>query len=150
MKIVINSCHGGFGLSKKAIKRYLELKGKDCFFYEHDTTKYDYKEKIYVKIPISSETSLSFCVTKDFGNIIKLSESKQDKLYREFWNDFYFSDRGIPRDDLDLIKVINELGNEASGSCAKLEVIEIPEGINWEINEYDGFETIHEVHRSWP
>ena len=32
-EVVINSCYGGFGLSPKAIKRYLELKGKECFFY---------------------------------------------------------------------------------------------------------------------
>lgn len=27
MKVVINTCHGGFGLSQKAMERYAELKG---------------------------------------------------------------------------------------------------------------------------
>ena len=32
MKLVINSCYGGFHLSPKALKRYLELKGKNAYF----------------------------------------------------------------------------------------------------------------------
>lgn len=41
MKIVINACHGGFGLSKEAIEQYAKLKGielgkynKSYFYYE--------------------------------------------------------------------------------------------------------------------
>ena len=33
MKIVINKCFGGFGLSLKAMKLYLERKGKEMFVY---------------------------------------------------------------------------------------------------------------------
>jgi len=32
MKIVINGCYGGFGLSKLAIQEYLKLKGKKHIF----------------------------------------------------------------------------------------------------------------------
>lgn len=48
-----------------------------------------------------------------------------------------------------LIQVVEELGKEASGRFGKLEVVEIPDDITWEIDEYDGIETLHEVHRSW-
>ena len=44
MKLVINSCYGGFHLSPKALKRYLELKGKNAYFYKQ--TKYKYKDGI--------------------------------------------------------------------------------------------------------
>ena len=33
MKIVINRCYGGFGLSEKAIDEYAKLSGKDDFKY---------------------------------------------------------------------------------------------------------------------
>jgi hypothetical protein len=49
-----------------------------------------------------------------------------------------------------LIAVVEKLGSEkASGELAQLEVVEIPDGIDWEIDDYDGVETIHEKHRSW-
>lgn len=32
MKLVINSSYGGFYLSPKALKGYLELKGKNAYF----------------------------------------------------------------------------------------------------------------------
>jgi hypothetical protein len=41
------------------------------------------------------------------------------------------------------------MGGLASGGFASLKVVEIPDGIEWEIDEYDGKETIHEKHRSW-
>ena len=146
MKIVINSCFGGFGLSNKAIKRYLELKGKECFFYEAIDSIYTYK-----KVDENSEGILIMIFTKDFGNEFKSPKFKQggpqSKEYNDMW-DFYFYDRGIERNDLDLIKVVEELGKEANGEHAELKIIEIPD-IKYEIDEYDGIESIHEVHRSW-
>lgn len=41
------------------------------------------------------------------------------------------------------------MGKKASGKCAELKVIEIPDGVDWEIDDYDGIETVHEKHRSW-
>ena len=48
-----------------------------------------------------------------------------------------------------IVEVVERLGAGASGSCAHLVVVEIPDGIAWEIDDYDGWETIHEKHRSW-
>ena len=39
--------------------------------------------------------------------------------------------------------------SKASGKFADLEVREIPDGVDWQIDEYDGNESIHEVHRTW-
>ena len=33
--------------------------------------------------------------------------------------------------------------------CAELAIVEIPDGIEWEIDDYDGIETIAETHRTW-
>lgn len=57
--------------------------------------------------------------------------------------------RMIQRDDMHLVKTVEELGVKASGRYSVLEVIEIPDDVKWEIREYDGSETIEELHRSW-
>src|SRR5882724_6957718 len=48
-----------------------------------------------------------------------------------------------------VVKVVEKLGKKAYGPCAKLKVVEIPDGIDWEINEYDGLESVRERSRSW-
>lgn len=54
------------------------------------------------------------------------------------------------RADKRLIKAIEKIGlEESSGKLSELRIVEIPNGIKWEIDEYDGMETIHEKHRSW-
>jgi len=44
MKVVINRCYGGFGISHEAIMRYAELKGMTLIVEEKDSAfnKYDY------------------------------------------------------------------------------------------------------------
>ena len=53
------------------------------------------------------------------------------------------------RTDPLLIQVVDELGREANGRCAKLKIVEIPDDIEWYIDDYDGLETVHEKHESW-
>lgn len=36
MKIVINKCFGGFGLSPSAVKELAKLQGKKCYFFSRD------------------------------------------------------------------------------------------------------------------
>lgn len=141
MKIVINVCFGGFSLSNKAIKRYLELKGEECYFYKQ--TKWNYSDG-YEEYTLTDEndnaSSFIYCYTKNLGDKI----TKLDDM-----ENYWFNDRKIDRTDKELIKVIEELGCEANGRCAKLKVVEIPDDVNWEIDDYDGNESIEEVHRSW-
>ena len=46
------------------------------------------------------------------------------------------------RRDPDLITVIEELGATANGSCANLQICDLPVGTHYYIHEYDGSETI--------
>lgn len=55
----------------------------------------------------------------------------------------------IPRNDPLLVEVVEEMGEEANGGCAELLVVEVPEDIEWEIEEYDGIEWVAEKHRTW-
>lgn len=58
-------------------------------------------------------------------------------------------DGGYDRTSEYLIKAVEALGKEASGDCSNLKVIEIPDDVDYEIDEYDGIESVHEKHRSW-
>ena len=55
----------------------------------------------------------------------------------------------IPRDDLVLVWIVEHLGLKANGDYAELKVVEIPDGIDWYVDEYDGNEHIAERHRTW-
>lgn len=66
--------------------------------------------------------------------------------YFDIESDNYEKFRAEPR----LIDAIKKIGlAESSGSCAELDIVEIPDGVDWYIDEYDGIESIHENHRSW-
>jgi hypothetical protein len=56
---------------------------------------------------------------------------------------------GVPRTDPILIEMVEQDSGWTSGMGARLKVIEIPDDVAWEISEYDGYEEVHEVHRSW-
>jgi len=89
MKVVKNSCYGGFSLSEEAYN-YLDLPW-DGYGY-------------------------------DFNN---------------------------HRDNPKLVEVVETLGTKASGTCANLVIVEIPDDVEWFIDEDDGWETIRENHKTW-
>lgn len=60
-----------------------------------------------------------------------------------------FESRNIPRDDPALVATVRRLGRKAWGEYATLKVIEVPAGVAWTIQDYDGQEWIAEVHRTW-
>ena len=47
------------------------------------------------------------------------------------------------RTNENLVKCVEELGAKASGRCADLEVVEIPDNSFYKIEEYDGYETVY-------
>ncbi len=53
------------------------------------------------------------------------------------------------RSDEKLVECVEALGNKAGGRFSRLVVVEIPDDIEFEIDSYDGVETLHEKHRSW-
>ena len=58
-------------------------------------------------------------------------------------------DDGYNRTDPDLVAAVETLGDKANGWLARLVVVTIPDDVQWELDEYDGIETVHEKHRSW-
>lgn len=138
MKVVKNNCYGGFGLSPLAILEYAKLKGIDLFMYKR---QFDYKtfKKVHNLEDIKNSTFGPDYSTKDWGETCTDEEI----------NESYFSIFDIKRDDKALVEVVEKLGDNANGYFSNLKVVEIPDDIEWEIDDYDGLETIHEKHRSW-
>ncbi len=54
----------------------------------------------------------------------------------------YWGDYDVPRHNPILVQVVEELGEKANGSCARLAIEEVDGP--YRIEEYDGFETVKE------
>lgn len=150
MKIVINKCYGGFGISVAALKELVKLNS-------------DAIESFTPKNYYGGES-------ENYKNSDKWEESWKDdfKDYKHIGDGFMADGQGynIYKDGLlyslkdrceyemrankDLVSVVEKMGTEiASASLAKLAVVEIPDDVEWEISDYDGIETIREKHRTW-
>jgi hypothetical protein len=145
MKIAVNKCFGGFGLSKLAVLRYAELEGFKLTGYRNKrdgTGKLDFNsyERIDQTEAEDNGIDLIHWIKQDLGEIISSEQLNQGT---------YFSERDINRNDLHLVQVVEELGERASGRFGQIRLVEIPDDVEWEIDEYDGLETVHEKHRSW-
>lgn len=55
----------------------------------------------------------------------------------------------IERSDPVLVSVVEELGEFANGEYARLRVVVVPDGVDWEVTEYDGMETVREKSRTF-
>lgn len=142
MKIVKNTCYGGFGLSEKAYERLIEL-GVPVKAYKQQKRGED---GLYE--PSEDEGKLVI-YDRDIGENSKINEGMKS-LSGRYWDAFF--DRTNRNHPL-LVQVVEELGGGhrtgASGKFSQLEVVEIPDGIEYEIDDYDGMETIREAHRTW-
>ena len=104
-KVVYNACYGGFGISRKAILRMIELGSEEAK-----------ENKIIV-----------------------------DSYFPERKGEYNSYMSGCCRHDPLLVQVVEELGDEANGSCAKLRIDDIG-GSRYRIKEYDGKESIEEAY----
>jgi hypothetical protein len=139
MKIVINTCHGGFQLSHKAIVRYLEILGKKVWIEEDE----DWQGKFNYWLVSKEERVINR--ESDFWSM-----SREEKMaYNKAWSEQNFHDRDIARDDPILVQVVQELGIDANSRYSELKIVEIPDDVEWQIDEYDGNEWVAEKHRTW-
>ncbi len=140
MKIVINRCYGGFGISHEGMMRYFEIKGQQVW-PEQEGGYFKY----YTYWLLSPEDRMEV-KTNDAFYAMPLEERK---AYNELQAEQTVYQREVKRDDPALVQAVEELGHKAWGDHAELKVVEIPDGINWYIDEYDGVEVINECHQSW-
>lgn len=107
MKVVINTCYGGFALSQKALNRLSELGSKYVSIFEEE----------------------------DFNEV--------------YYNDVFDTYSHEFRTDEKVLQAVSELGEESWGTYSELKVIDIPDDVIWQIDEYGGMEEIREVSRRW-
>lgn len=137
MKVVINKCYGGFGLSNKAMFCYAKHKGIKLHAYKMEDRNVKDCNLIEVDENYNEKSIYGLTYTTDVAS--KLSEIKSRFTYH----------RDIERNDPDLIATVEELGEDANGECAELKIVEIPDGTNYVIDNYDGMERVEEAHESW-
>lgn len=149
MKIVVNRCFGGFNLSVAAQLRILELEKIEAFpfvkehLYENDC----YVFEKYDGDNFNSDSfrfDVSFFKTKpEFDSFSMSIEDyfRGDSSEEIFLNLDY--DKSYKRNDKNLVRVVEELGEAANSRHSDLKIVEIPDGHEYKIHEYDGFETVY-------
>jgi hypothetical protein len=55
----------------------------------------------------------------------------------------------LERNDPKLVECVETLGSEANGRGAELIVVEIPDSVEFQIENFGGWEWIAEKHRTW-
>lgn len=136
MKVVINTCYGGFDLSDEGMIRYGELKG---------LTVYPVKESFITSYYIVSPEER----VEDIGDAFYKLSVEERRAYNQKRNEQTIYAGDFKRDDPALVQAVEELGDEANGQFAILKVVEIPDDAEYTIDEYDGMEHVAEVHRTW-
>ncbi len=128
MKVAINRKYGGFSISIKALEELYKMKSEILvitpikkYFDSENTSQYEIDEHIRTCRLLKRE-----------GNIIDLKD-----------------DTDIFRSHPDLIKVVEKLGKDSWGHVCEIKIVEIPDKVDYEIQEYDGLEWIAEKHRTW-
>lgn len=145
MKVVINKCYGGFGVSRDAL---VALEKTDCphvdrtdpkqyfgggatFVLRHPEYSWEAEFKKDQERPETGLFSRSLVLD---GKIVTDGHGYGPES----------------RACVHLVAVVEDLGQErASGKLSKLKVVAVPDGVGFEIDEYDGLESVEETHRSW-
>lgn len=74
------------------------------------------------------------------------------EAYKELgleWDGLGYHEYMRNRNDPKLVAVVEKLGKRANGKWSELRVIEIPDGIEYDISDWDGLEMIEAVHMRW-
>jgi len=143
MKIVINECYGGFGLSKEACQRYFDLKGQQVWI-EVDK-KFSALDMFTVWL-VSPEKRLEI---KEGEAYYKMSRDERTDYNWKYSQQIWYQGDNLTRNDPILVQVVEEMGDKAWGRYAKLAIVEIPDDVQWIIEENDGIEWVAEKHRTW-
>ena len=122
MKVIVNRCYGGFGISDAACEWLMKNRGYTLGDGEKD-----------------ENWSTCNIVTYGIGHKYSLISTPDGTRAHS----------DIFRAHPDLLSVVEALGKDANGMCADLEVVDVPDDVDWCIGEYDGKEWVSEKHGCW-
>lgn len=137
MEVVINACFGGFSLSPKAL----------LWLWEQGVTEIGMDAEEYYGTNKDRHQ-------KDLKEWKEYDEKRQgDRLFITVFSPdekfVLYGGRDIRRDHPKLVECVKLFGEDSYGGCAELKIIEIPDDVQFVVEEYDGNEHIAEVHRTW-
>lgn len=153
VKVVINKCRGGFGLSAAAVLNLFDRQSELVSCYTFEEYKFNMSEHYLAEMtPFEGRPGWYH----DKFNVVY--DTNDQKIYVVG----YYSGKGLNgmysyhdiafRVHPDLIDVVETLGDDANGNFAQLKVVEIPEYddiSNLELTQNGGYETVREISRSW-
>lgn len=145
MKVVINKCFGGFGLSEAAYEKLIEWGVPVRKYVEQQRNK---ETGLYEPQPLNDgevifDRELTPADADSFAALYH--KYKPSRAMERYWDSWTRQSRTHPM----IVRVVEELGQAADGPFAELSVVEIPDGVEYSIEEYDGREHIAEEHRTW-
>ena len=143
MKVVINKCFGGFGLSDAAYLRLIDL-GMPVRAFVKETRN---PETGLYNSPVENNGEHIFDRHLQQDDGTPLGVASLERLTGNRFFDCWIQEEG--RSHPLVVLAVESLGELASASVAKLRVVEVPDGVDWEIDEYDGLETLRERSRTF-
>lgn len=138
--IVINTCHGGFGLSQAAIERYHEIRQQPIWI--ENNRRCTLVKTVWLVPPEQRVELLE-------GDQWQAMTDQEKRAHNNRYDNQVWSDQELARDDPVLVQVVRELGDQANTRLSKLKIVEIPASVDWFIEDFDGQEWIAERHRIW-
>ena len=168
MKIIINARHSGFGIPVQIQEMYLKKKGIEHYWYQQKNIRLG--EEDFVRKDFDEfNTSLIFQPIAHLRNlgekysIFYGDEGTETSLMRWDATAIRFSDStktneteyGLiidGRQDPILIEIVEALSSEDRERMRSIynpRVVEIPDDVEWTIENYDGYEWVAEKHRTW-
>ncbi len=130
-KVVINRCYGGFGLSKKAYD----------WLIQHGVPVRKYSDGDDDQVMVIFDREMTPQGEDDLNDLYYKYRTEMDR----YWDGWTRQNRTHHL----VVGVVEALGSEANGRHADLRVVEVPDDVEWHIDEYDGIENVAEDHRTW-
>lgn len=155
MKVLISKNYGGFTIPYYIMEEYAKKTNKPIYYYLEG---YLENGKKFTKLNfLELEEKYQFSLRykeKDFGDILQAEYSSDN--FQEILGEIISHETDYKIENLrtneTLINIVEEnmsLMNNDNQNFAKLKVVEIPDDVDWEVEDYDGVEWIAEKHRVW-
>lgn len=149
-KVVVNACYGGFSLSPEATlwlwqrgAKGIEATHVDEYWPPERRAEEDSKYWLL---------GYNHALAKWRKYLAQPDREKRPPLFLTVFSpdeQYVLNSRDVERHDPLLVQCVEEMGEKANGACAELVVKEIPYGVDYVVEEYDGMEWIAERHRTW-